>query len=210
MRFIDRADAGQKLTEKLEKYRNNKNAIVLGLPRGGVITAYEVSDGLNLPLDIIVVRKIGAPIQPELALGALTQYGEPVLDHNLIAMVGASDVDLQKIIKDEKQELKRRIKLYRGNRPELDLEDKIAILVDDGLATGATMFAAIVSARYFGASKVVVAVPVSPPDTLKKVYNLADEVVCLYTPEVFFGVGGFYENFLQVEDQEVIDLLKSS
>lgn len=210
MRFIDRADAGKKLVEKLEKYKNNKNAIVLGLPRGGVVTAYEVAKELNLKLDIIVTRKIGAPGQPELALGALTQAGEPVLDHNLIEMVGASQGDLQEIIAQERFELSRRLKFYRAGRPNLDLSGKTVILVDDGLATGATMLAAIVSARSLGASKIVVAIPVSPIDTLNKINNFADETVCLYAPEIFFGVGGFYESFLQTEDQEVIDLLENA
>lgn len=210
MRFIDRVDAGKKLVEKLEKYKNNNDAIVLGLPRGGVVTAYEIAKELNLPLDIIVTRKIGAPEQPELALGALSQEGEPVLDNRLIDIVGANEDDLREIIEDEQYELKRRISRYRGNRPKLNLDGKIAILVDDGLATGATMRAAIVSARLLKASKIVIAVPVSPADTLIKIQSLSDEVICLYTPKTFWGVGGFYDNFLQVTDEQVMDLLGKS
>ncbi|MFC1842313.1 phosphoribosyltransferase [Candidatus Dependentiae bacterium] len=208
IRFKDRADAGRKLVPELEKYKDNPEAIVIGLPRGGVVPAYEVAKALNLPLDIIVTRKIGAPMQPELALGALTQEGEPILDDHLISMVGVTKKDLEPIIQEERIEGQRRLALYRGDRPALDLEGKIAILVDDGLATGATMRAAIASAQNLGAQKIVAAVPVSPPDTLRKIKNLVDEVVCLGTPEPFWGVGGFYDFFTQTQDQEVIDLLK--
>lgn len=207
IRFKDRFDAGKKLASKLEKYKNNKDAIIIGLPRGGVVTAYEVAKLLNLDLDIIVVRKIGAPMQPELALGALTQEGEPILDESLMRMVGVTKKDLEQIIDQEKIELQRRLDMYRGNKPSLDLENKIAILVDDGLATGATMLAAILSARNLKAKKIVVAVPVSPIATLKKIQKDVDEIVCLDTPEQFWGVGAFYDFFAQTEDDEVIRLL---
>ena len=210
MRFIDRADAGRKLVPALEKYKDNKDAIVIGLPRGGVVNAYEVAKELHLPLDIIVVRKIGAPMQPELAVGALAQEGDVHLDDRIMNMVGVKQEDVVDIIADERQEAQRRLLLYRGDRSPLDLKNKIVIIVDDGLATGATMRAAILSARRMEAQKIVVAIPVSPKDTLKKIEAEADEVICLYTPEVFFGVGGFYDVFYQTEDEEVIDLLNKS
>ena len=210
VRFIDRRDAGRKLVPLLEKYKDKKDVIIIGLPRGGVVNAYEVAKELNLPLDIIVVRKIGAPMQPEFAVGAISQEGDVLLDHNIMNMVGVKEKDLQIIIADEKQEAKRRLELYRGDRAPLDLANKTVILVDDGLATGATMRAAILSARRMGAQKIIVAIPVSPKDTLKKIEQEADEVVCLYTPDVFWGVGGFYDVFYQTEDNKVIDLLSKS
>jgi len=207
VRFKNREDGGRKLVPRLEKYKNNPDAIVLGLPRGGVVTAYEVARQLNLPMDIIVTRKIASPMQPELALGALTQEGVAIFDENLLRMVGVAKKDLEPIVHAERIEGKRRLELYRGERSPLDLKNKIAIIVDDGIATGATMRAAIMSAKAMGAQKIVVAVPVSPADTLKKIKQEVDEVICLDTPETFFGVGQFYDIFAQTEDEEVIELM---
>jgi len=207
VRFKNREDGGRKLVPRLEKYKNNPDAIVLGLPRGGVVTAYEVARQLNLPMDIIVTRKIASPMQPELALGALTQEGVAIFDENLLRMVGVAKKDLEPIVHAERIEGKRRLELYRGERSPLDLKNKIAIIVDDGIATGATMRAAIMSAKAMGAQKIVVAVPVSPADTLKKIKQEVDEVICLATPETFFGVGQFYDIFAQTEDEEVIELM---
>ena len=207
VRFKNREDGGRKLVPRLEKYKNNPDAIVLGLPRGGVVTAYEVARQLNLPMDIIVTRKIASPMQPELALGALTQEGVAIFDENLLRMVGVAKKDLEPIVHAERIEGKRRLELYRGERSPLDLKNKIAIIVDDGIATGATMRAAIMSAKAMGAQKIVVAVPVSPADTLKKIKQEVDEVICLDTPETFFGVGQFYDVFAQTEDEEVIELM---
>ena len=208
MNFKDRADGGRQLVEKLSQYKNDKRAIVLGLPRGGVVTAFEVAKALGLDLDIIVTRKIGAPMQPELAVGALTQDGEPLLDQNLMETLNLTTADVEPIIKTERVELQRRLARYRGNRPPLDLKNRIALIVDDGIATGATMRAAIKSARARGAQKIVVAVPVCTSDSLKKINQEADEVICLLIPETFFGVGGFYEQFSQTEDEEVERLLQ--
>lgn len=208
MKFKDRIDVGKKLAEALKKYRGDKDSIVIGLPRGGVVPAFEVADALGLPLDIIVTRKIGAPMQPELAVGALTQEGEPILDYDLMTTLGISASDLEQIIAAEIQEAKRRLHLYRGDREPLNLENKTAIIVDDGIATGATVLAAIKSARTLGAKKIIVAVPVSPQESLDKVAKEADEVICLFVPEIFYGVGGFYEEFLQTEDEQVIQLLQ--
>jgi len=208
MRFRDRSDGGKKLAVLLTMYKDHPDAIIIGLPRGGVVTAFEVAKVLNLPLDIIVPRKIGAPTNPELAVGALTQEGDIVWNETLFKSLGLTVDDLANTIEEEKAESARRLQVYRGNRLPLNLKNKIVILVDDGIATGATMRAAVASARVQGAKKIVVAVPVSPPEALKQIKKEVDEVVCLQTPEVFFGVGAFYEIFAQTEDQEVIDLLE--
>ncbi|MFC1845528.1 phosphoribosyltransferase [Candidatus Dependentiae bacterium] len=210
MKFKDRVDAGQQLVATLEKYRGDKEAIVIGLPRGGVVTAFEVATALGLDLDIIVTRKIGAPMQPELAVGALSQDGGQKLDYDLMTRLGLSEADLEPIIAAEQKELARRLSLYRQNREPLSLEGSVAIIVDDGIATGATMLAAIDSARTMGAKKIVVAVPVCPPDSLRKIEKVADELVCLFTPELFFGIGGFYQEFGQTSDEQVIQLLQQS
>jgi len=207
IRFKDRVQAGRMLAQKLEKYKDRQDVIVIGLPRGGVPTAFEVAIYLHAPLDVIVSRKIASPAQPEFALGALTQEGEPFFDERLLRMVGVSKEDLQMVVEAERKEAQRRLALYRGNRPPLDLTNKIAILVDDGIATGATMLATILFARASNAKKIVVAIPVSPPDSLEKIKKEADEVVCLDTPSVFWGVGGFYDSFFQTTDQEVIELI---
>ena len=210
IKFKDRADAGRKLVAHLQHYKNNPNAIVIGLPRGGVVPAYEVAKALNLPLDIIVARKIASPAQPELALGAISQEGFTFFDQKLLNMMSLKKEGLKDVVYAQRPEAKRRLTLYRGNRAPLELENKIAILVDDGLATGATMMASITSARYLKAQKIVVAIPVSPPETLEKIKAEVDEIVCLATPSVFWGVGAFYESFAQVEDNQVISLMKSS
>jgi len=210
IRFKDRADAGRKLVSKLLQYKNKPSAVVIGLPRGGVVTAFEVAKELNLPLDIIVSRKIASPAQPELALGALSQEGFTFFDEKIMRMMAVTKEELAPIVHAEKQEAKRRLKLYRGDLPPLDLENKVAILVDDGIATGATMMATILSARNLKAQKIIIAVPVSPPETLQKIKKEVDEVICLGTPSVFRGVGAFYDSFAQTDDNEVISLMKRS
>jgi len=207
-KFKNRAEAGKKLATMLNKYRGNKEAIVIGLPRGGVVTAFEVAHALSLRLDIIVTRKIGAPGQPELAVGALTQDGEPIFNHDLMTRLQLSQEDLEPIIAAERQETQRRLTLYRADRDPLDLRENSAIIVDDGIATGATMRAAIKSARALQAQKIVVAVPMCPPDVLETIKREVDEVICLLTPEYFGGVGAFYEEFAQTEDASVIQLLQ--
>ena len=207
-RFKNRAEAGKKLATMLTAYRGNKSAIVIGLPRGGVVTAFEVAHALGLRLDIIVTRKIGAPGQPELAVGALTQDGEPMFNHDLMMRLQLVEGDLTPIVADERQETQRRLTLYRADRDPLDLHEKIAIIVDDGIATGATIRAAIKSARTLQAKKIVVAVPVCPPDVLETIKSEVDEVVCILMPPYFPGVGAFYEQFAQTEDASVIELLQ--
>jgi len=210
IRFKDRIDGGKKLAVLLASYKNDPNVIVIGLPRGGVVTAYQVAHALNLPLDLIVPRKISAPTRPELAVGALTQEGKVVWNHALLKQLGLTITDLAGSIEKEKKELARRLSLYRGTRLLLNVKDKIVILVDDGIATGATMRAAIASVRVQGAKKIVVAIPVSSRDALEKIEEEADEVVCVIVPEVFWGVGAFYDLFDQTEDKEVIELMKKA
>jgi putative phosphoribosyl transferase len=205
--FEDRHDAGMKLAQALMAYQKVSNAIVIGLPRGGVVTAYEVARYLELPLDVVCPRKIGAPQNPELAIGAITETGEGIFDESLIERLGISQEEIRTAVKREKAEAAHRIALFRKGRPQLDLSGKIVILVDDGLATGATMRAAIKSVRASKPEKIVVAVPTAPFETVQEIEQLANEVVCLDCPAFFQAVGQFYENFSQVEDAEVIALL---
>lgn len=209
MRFSNRVDAGQQLAKKLSKYSNNPDVIVLGLPRGGVVLSAEVARFLDAPMDIIVARKIGAPSNPELAVGALTAGGTIYLNKQLMQHLGMTVHDLTEIIEKEKQEAVRRMNVYRGNRPPLALKGKIAIIVDDGIATGATMVVAVQKAKLLGAKKVVVAVPVAPHDALQALNQQGvDELICLQSPPDFFGVGQFYESFAQVSDDEVVGVME--
>lgn len=207
MIFQDRSDAGKKLLPHLLQYEKAPNTIVIALPRGGVVTAYEVAQGLHLPLDIVCPRKIGAPYNPELALGAVTHTGAHFFNEDIIRQLEVSKAYLTQEIEKEKQVSLKRQLLYRKNKPPLDIHGKTVILVDDGLATGATMKAAIQWVKEQKAKKVVVAIPVAPPDTLKEVELLVDEVVCLYAPTFFSAVGQFYEDFRQTTDEEVMALL---
>lgn len=207
MRFKDRSAAGKQLAQHLMQYKNNPDAIVLGLPRGGVVVAYEVAQALEVPLDIIVARKIGSPSNSELAVGALTAGGTTYFNKPLMETMGLTIHELTPIIEEQKQEALRRQEVYRGSRKSLELNDKIAIIVDDGIATGATMQAAVLSAHSLGAQSVIVAVPVAPADEIARFEKEADEVICLHAAASFFGVGQFYDNFEQVTDDEVIALL---
>lgn len=207
MLFQNRADAGLKLAEKLEKYKNAPDTVILALPRGGVVVGYEVTKELNLPLDIIVPRKIGAPGNPEFAIGAITETGEMILNEEVF---GISDEYLKNEAEKEKLEAERRLKLYRGSRPPLNLKNKTIIIVDDGLATGLTMRAAIVSVKKLGAQRIIVAIPVAPPDSVEFIKKEVDEIFYLDAPALFGAVGAFYKEFGQTTDEEVIDLLKKS
>lgn len=210
MIFTDRYQAGKELVSYLTKYQNLKDCIVIGLPRGGVVTAFEVAQGLHLPLEIVCPRKIGAPFNPELAIGAITETGEGIFDQSLISRLNVSEDYIQRTVEVEKKQAQRRLSVYRQNRPPRNLKEKIVILVDDGLATGSTMKAAIKTVQAEGAEKIIVAVPVSPPDTLEEIRSEVDEVVCIKAPPFFSAVGEFYENFNSTEDDEVIDLLNRS
>ncbi|OGY42076.1 MAG: hypothetical protein A2Y82_02305 [Candidatus Buchananbacteria bacterium RBG_13_36_9] len=210
MTFEDRADAGQKLAAKLIQYKNQKDALILALPRGGVVTAFEIARDLNLPLDIVVPRKIGAPQNEEYAIGAITESGEGIFNQEAIASLNITKDYLEQTIAKEKKEAQRRLETYRQDRPPLNLSAKAVIIIDDGIATGLTMRAAIKSIREKKAKKIIVAVPVSAQDSLKTIKEEADEVICLHAPLFFGAVGAFYKDFRQTTDEEVIDLMKKS
>jgi len=208
MIFENRAHAAKELAKKLKQYTSLENAIVLGLPRGGVVTGYEIAKELHLPLDMISLRKIGAPFNKELAIGAISEKGVGFFNHPLIAKLNVSKEYIAHEVEKEKKTAKDRLILYRKNRPPLDLKGKTVLLVDDGLATGATMKAAIQSVKAEGSHAIIVAIPVAPPDTLEEVQELAEKVICLYAPTYFSAVGQFYEEFKPTSDEEVIHLLE--
>jgi putative phosphoribosyl transferase len=211
MIFKDRQSAGMKLAEKLFAYQSDPNAIIIGLPRGGVIVAAEIAQKLNLPLDIVVTRKIGSPISPELAIGAISESGTVILDQNVINSIGGVDKNfIEKQVETEKKETERRLTLYRAGRTPLDLKDKTVIIVDDGIATGATMRAAVKSVKEKGAIKVILVIPVAPKDILEVLSQDVDKVVCLTTPDVFYAIGTFYKNFPQIQDDQVVKALEAS
>ena len=207
--FSDRVEAGKRLASALTDFAG-KNGIVLAIPRGGVVVGYEIAKALSLPLDVIIPRKIGAPDNPELAIGAMTEDGTIILDDNLITYIGVQRDYIKAESERQKHEIERRLKLYRQNEPYPSLKGLNVILVDDGIATGSTMKAALASVKNRGASTVTVAVPVGPPSTIKELKKQADRVVCLYTPEYFQAIGQFYTDFNQTTDEEVIQLLKQS
>jgi putative phosphoribosyl transferase len=205
--FPNRAEAGRLLAEKLEKYAGRDDVIVLGLPRGGVPVAYEVSQRLGVPLDVFIVRKLGVPGFEELALGAIASGGVRVLNNNVVAALPNANELVESVTAREMAELERREQTYRDGRPAPDLHGRTVILVDDGLATGATMRAAIAALRQLGAAKIVVAVPVGAADTCRELQDEVDETVCAIAPEWFQAVGQFYEDFSQTSDEEVSELL---
>lgn len=209
MIFADRHDAGAKLAEALKKYSRIPQSIILGLPRGGVVVAFEVAKALTLPLDIICPRKVGSPYNKELALGAVTDSGTGYFNEEIIESLDIDQEYLQSEIEKEKRVSAQRMRLYRGSKPPINLENKTVILVDDGIATGATMKAAIQATKDLGAIKTVVAVPIGPAHTISELFDLADDVVCLSTPSHFMAVGQFYEDFSPTEDEEVITLMHS-
>jgi len=205
--FADRAEAGRMLGEALSVYAGRIDVLVLALPRGGVPVAYEIARMLTVPLDVWLVRKLGAPGQEELAMGAMAGTDTLVLNKEIIKLLNIDEASIDAAITRERTELERRNKLYRRGMPAPDIQGKTIILVDDGLATGATMRAAIVSLRDAGAARIVVAVPVGTTSACRKIRQEADDLVCLYTPEPFFGVGQWYDNFVQTPDEEVLALL---
>lgn len=205
--FRDRCAAGRELAAALVPL-GLENPIVLGLPRGGVPVAYEVAHLLSAPLDVLVVRKVGAPDQPELAIGAVGAAGVVVADEATMALVGVGPDEFAALARHEQTEVERRERLFREGLPPLDLRGRHAILVDDGLATGATMRAAVEVARKLGAAEVVVAVPVGAPEACAKLAERADRVVCLFEPDAFVAVGYWYEDFAQTDDAEVRRLLR--
>lgn len=205
--FLDRVDAGKQLAKSLLQYADRNDVIVLGIPRGGVPVAFEVAQALHAPLDILLVRKLGTPGQKELAMGAIASGGVRILNEEVVRDLGISEAELAAAISEQEAELRRREELFRGVRPPISVQDKIAILVDDGIATGSSMLAAIDAVRSLHPKKVVVATPVAPFHANARIRQVADEFVCVLTPEWFFGISEFYERFPQTEDVEVRDLL---
>lgn len=207
MLFEDRRSAGQILARKLSEYAGRDDVIVLGLPRGGVPVAYEIARRLHAPLDVFLVRKLGVPGQEELAFGAIAPGGVRVLNHRVLEGLNIDQQTIEKVAAHESHELERREKVYRGDRPPLGLQDKVVILVDDGLATGSTMRAAVAALRQMGPARIVVAVPVGAVETCEELRSVADDVVCARTPDPFYAVGLWYTNFDQTTDEEVRALL---
>lgn len=206
-RFRDRRDAGRQLGARLASKYRDRDVVVLGLPRGGVPVAYEVARALDAPLDVLPVRKLGAPFNPELALGAIAPGGVRYLDPDTLAYLGTDVDEIDAIAAREQVELERRERLYRAGRAPLDLRGKTVLIVDDGMATGSTMAAAVLAARAAGCAEVVCAVPTGARDALARLAHVADAVEALYVPEPYIAVGIWYEAFPQLDDREVIDLL---
>ena len=205
-RYADRRDAGRQLAKAVEHLRD-RDPLVIGLPRGGTVVAAEVAKALDAPLDVLVVRKLGAPGQPELGLGAVAEGGVVLLNKRLMRQIRVTKEQLQGTIDRENEEMKRRLDLYRGDREPIDVTNRTVILVDDGLATGSTARAAIGALHHLGAGEVILAVPVGAPSTVRELESLADEVVCLSAPRMLMSVGQHYDDFSQTDDAEVVALL---
>jgi putative phosphoribosyl transferase len=208
MIFKDREDAGRQLARQLEEYANRDDVLVLGIPRGGVTVAFEIAHSLHLTLDIFLCHKLGVPWQEELAFGAIAAGGERTLDEQVVRMEGISPQEVERVTEHVRQMLDRRSVLYRSERAPLQVEMKTVVLVDDGIATGASMAVAVQALRAMKPAAIIVAVPVAPASTCAWLRTLADRLVCLYAAHDFYAVGQFYEDFSQVEDEEVIDLLR--
>ncbi len=209
MPFLDRAEAGRRLAELL-RHLSGEDVVVLGLPRGGVPVAAEVARALGAPLDVILVRKLGVPVQPELALGAIGEGGVRIINPDVVEIAGVSDTEIARVEARERGELERRARRYRGNRPPVPLPGRTAVIVDDGIATGATARAACQVARAHGASRVVLAAPVAPPSVRAALATAADEVICVETPRRFQAIGEWYADFSQTTDAEVVALLRAA
>jgi putative phosphoribosyl transferase len=204
--FSDRKEAGKMLASKLTDY--TEKAIVLAIPRGGVVVGYEIAHKIKAPLDVIIPRKIGAPFNPELAIGAVTEDGTTFLDPQLVGYLGVSESHIKEESERQRREIKRRLRRYRGDAPFPSLEGFHVILVDDGIATGSTVRAALASIRKKEPKSVVLAVPVAPPSILRELEKDADAAICLATPKSFYAIGQFYRDFAQTTDDEVNRLLK--
>jgi putative phosphoribosyl transferase len=207
MAFKNREDAGRRLAQRLAPFRAD-DVVVLGLPRGGVPVAYEVALALDAPLDVIIVRKLGVPVQPELGMGALGEDGVRVLNREILDLAGIEERDLDAVERRERAEVERRSLQFRGGRARVPLDDRVVVIIDDGIATGSTARAACAVARAHGARRVVLATPVAPPAAVQELRGSADEVVVLETPEQFFAIGQWYDDFTQTPDREVTDLLE--
>jgi predicted phosphoribosyltransferase len=209
MLFNDRVDAGKQLAARLAFLKDQPNVIVLGIPRGGVVVAAEIARALNAPLEVFLAHKIGAPFNPELAVGALTGTGEVWLDETLIAELRLSLKEIARETELQRKEIARRLATYRQDRPPLDLKNKTVVIADDGIATGATMLAALRALHKQAPARLILAIPVGPPETIQRLTRECDQVVVLDTPEPFWAVGRFYIHFGQTSDEEVIALLKA-
>ncbi len=211
MIFADRAEAGRKLAAFLEPYKTEQ-PILYALPRGGVAVAAEIAGALKAPLELLLVRKIGVPWQPELAMGAVVDGGAPIIVRNaeVLSLTGVGEKEFDEVCKRELAEIERRRQRYLGKRPWLDPKGRVAIVIDDGIATGSTVTAALRAMRQHDPKKLVLAVPVAPRDTIEKLRPEADDVVCPVTPEDFGAIGFFYRNFRQLGDEDVIALLATA
>jgi len=207
MAYRNRAEAGRMLADKLSGYAGRSDVLVLGLPRGGLPVAFEVAQALHAPLDVFTVRKLGLPGQEELAMGAIATGGIRVLNDEVVRGLEIGREAIDAVAAREQRELERRERQYRGDRPHADPRGCVVILIDDGVATGSTMRAAIVALRRQNPTRIVVAIPVGPPETCDELREEADEVVCLKRPESFYAVGMWYRDFSQVSDDEVRDIL---
>jgi len=207
--FSDRVDAGKKLAKALERFKGS-DVVILGIPRGGVVVANEVAETLGAPLDVVVTRKIEAPGEPEYALGAVTQDGEVILDRKAVESLGASSEYLDDQVRKKRREVKERMEGLRSDKPYPSLEGKVVIIVDDGIATGSSVGAAVMSVRKRRPKDVIVAVPVAPRDAIEALREDGTKVVCLETPGSFLAIGEFYSDFNQVEDVEVKRILDAN
>lgn len=210
MIFRNRAEAGRVLGQRLESYTKVSNLVVLGIPRGGVPVAFEVAAALKAPLDVFILRKLGVPYQEELAFGAIASGGVRFIDQEIVDAAGIPAPEIERIVARQQAELDRRESTYRGGRGPVDVRGKTVILVDDGIATGASMQAAVAALRKMEPTRLVVAVPVAPASTCKRLAPLVDELVCVHAPESFYAIGEFYEDFSQLSDEEVRRILQRS
>lgn len=210
MVFRDRKQAGELLARKLTKYANREDVVVLAIPRGGVPVGFEVARALHAPLDVFIVRKLGVPWQEELAFGAVATGGIRVLDEQIVESLQLTPEQIEKVTERENKELERRERVYRGKRAALAVKGKLVLLVDDGIATGSSMLAGITALRQLEPAQIIVATPVAPPTTCARLRKKADDLVCVSTPESFFAIGQFYDNFLPTSDAEVCALVEEA
>jgi len=209
MLFQDRREAGKALARELASLKGTPGLLVLGIPRGGVVVGHEIAQALNAPLDVYITRKIGAPHNPELAIGAVASDGTLLVDHQLARRLGVPQEYIDREADNQKKEIERRLAEYRGDRPPPDLKDKVIVLADDGVATGATTLATIRAIRSQGPAELILAVPVGPRDSIETLRQEVDRLVCLHAPEIFWAVGAFYNVFDQTTDREVKALMEA-